>query len=113
MNLISTFIIWTWLLGISLVVPTSLPAGGFQKLIIQHRENNMGSPLIALKDFNLLSSVSHDSYILTRVQAGTPVDVLKVWDSTDNGKWLLVNVISQNFYQLFHKRGWVNIGNSS
>ena len=57
MNLISTFIIWTWLLGISLVVPTSLPAGGSQKAIIQHRENNIGSPLIALKDFNLLSSL--------------------------------------------------------
>ena len=38
MNLISTFIIWIWLLGISLVVPTSLPAGGSQKFIIYNRE---------------------------------------------------------------------------
>ena len=112
MNLISTFIIWIWLLGISLVVPTSLPAGGSQKSTIQHRENNIGSPLIALKDFNLLSSASINSSILGRVQAGTPVDVLKVWDSPEKGKWLLVNVLSQNFYQLFYKRGWVKIGSS-
>ena len=112
MNLISTLIIWTWLLGISLVVPTSLPAGGSQKSFIQHREDNIGSPLIALKDFNLLSSASENSSILSRVKSGTPVDVLKVWDSSDNGKWLLVNVLSQNFYQLFYKRGWVNIGTS-
>ena len=112
MNLISTFIIWIWLLGISLVVPTSLPAGGSQKSVIQHRENNIGSPLIAFKDFNLLSSASNNSSVLTRVQAGTPVDVLKVWDSSNSGKWLLVNVISHNFYQLFSKRGWVNIMNS-
>ena len=112
MNLISNFIIWTWLLAISLILPTSLPAGGSQKSIIQHRENNIGTPIIALKDFNLFSSVSQNSSILTRVQAGTPVDVLKVWDSSDNGKWLLVNVLSQNFYQLFYKRGWVNIGTS-
>ena len=112
MNFISTFIIWTWLLGISLVVPTSLPAGGSQKSIIQHRENNIESPLIALKDFNLLSSATLNSSIVSRVDAGTPVDVLKVWDSNDSGKWLLVNVLSQNFNQFFYKRGWVNIGTS-
>ena len=110
MNLISTFIIWIWLLGISLVVPTSLPAGGSQKSTIEHRENNIQSPLIPLRDFNLLSSASNNSSILTRFQAGTPVDVLKVWYGNDRQKWLLVNVVSQNFYQLFHKRGWINIG---
>ena len=112
MNLISTFIIWTWLLGISLVVPTSLPAGGFQKSIIQRRENNSGSPLIALKDFNLLSSAYNSSSILTKVKVGTPVDVLKVWYSKTNEKWLLVNVLSQNFSQLFYRRGWVKIRSS-
>ena len=112
MNLISTFIIWIWLLGISLVVPTSLPAGGSQKSFVHHRGNNNGSPLIALKDFNLQTSPSMNSSILTKVQAGTPVDVLKVWDSNDTGNWLLVNVLSHNFDQLFYKRGWVNIGTS-
>ena len=112
MNFISTFIVWIWLLGISLIVPTTLPAGGAQKSIIQHRTNNIGSPIIALKEFNLLSSVSNNASILTRVRAGTPVNVMKVWDSNDSGKWLLVNVFSQNFYQLFYKRGWVNIRKS-
>ena len=112
MNLISTCITWMWLLGLSLVVPTSLPAGGSHKSNIQHRENDIGSPLISLKDFNLLSSASNDSSILTRVQSGTPVDVMKVWYSSEGGTWLLVNVISQNFYQLFYKRGWVNIETS-
>ncbi len=112
MNLISTFIVWAWLLGISLVLPTTLPAGGAQKSIIQRRENNIGSPIIALKEFNLLSSASYGSSVLTRVKAGTPVQVLKVWDSNESGQWLLVNVLSQNFYQLFYKKGWVSIGTS-
>ena len=112
MNLLSTFIIWIWLLGISLVVPTSLPAGGSQESIIQHGENKIGSQLIAFKDFNLRTSASNNSSIITRVQAGTPVHVLKVWDSTYTGKWLLVNVINQDSYQLFYKRGWVNIATS-
>ena len=113
MNLISTFITWTWLLGIALVIPTTLPAGGAQESIIQHRKNNIGSPIIALKDFNLLSSASEkNSSIITRVKAGTPVQVLKIWDSIDGGKWLLVNISLQDFNQLFNKRGWVNIANS-
>ena len=112
MNIISTFIVWTWLLGIALVVPTTLPAGGAQESIIQNRKNNVGSPIIALKDFNLLSSASKKSSILTRVKVGTPVKILKIWDSSDREKWLLVNISIQDFNQLFYKRGWVNIGKS-
>ena len=109
MHLISTFIIWSWFLCIGLVAPTTLPAGGAQESIIQHRRNNIGSPIIAFKEFNLLSEASNNSSILTRVKPGTPVNVIKVWDDNDTGKWLLVNVLCQNFYQLFYRRGWVNI----
>ena len=109
MNLISTFLVWSWLLCIGLVAPTTLPAGGAQESIIQHRKNNIGSPIIALKEFNLLSSASNNSSILTRVKSGTPVKVLKVWDENGSGQWLLVDVLYQNFSQLFYKRGWVNI----
>ena len=109
MNLISTFIIWSWLLCIGLIAPTTLPAGGAQKTIVHHRRNNIGAPIIALKEFNLLSSASNDSSILIKVQKGTPVKVMKTWDGNDSGTWLLVNVLSQHFYQLFSKRGWVNI----
>ena len=109
MNFIGTFIVWTWLLGIALVVPTTLPAGGAQKSIIQQRKNNMGSPIIALKEFNLLSSPSNNSLILNRVQAGTPVNVIKAWEASDSSQWLLVNVLCRDFYQLFYRKGWVNI----
>ncbi len=112
MNLLGTFLVWTWLLGIALVVPTTLPAGGAQKSIIQHRKNNTGSPIIALKEFNLLSSASKKSSVLTKVKTGTPVNVLKVWNGNDSDKWLLVNIISQDFYQLFYKRGWVKLTDS-
>ncbi len=110
MNLISTLIIWSWLLGFSLIVPTTLPAGATQKIIIEHRKNNIRSPLIAFKEFNLLSEASKNSSILTKVRAGTPIQVMKVWYSSDSEQWLLVNILSQNYYQLFYKRGWVHIG---
>ena len=109
MNLFSTFIVWSWLLCIGLVAPTTLPAGGAQETIIQHRRNKIGSPVIALKEFNLLSSASNNSSVLTMINPGTPVNIMKVWDSNDTGTWLLVNVPCQNCYQLFYRRGWVNI----
>ncbi len=111
MNIVSTFIIWSWLLCIGLVAPTTLPAGGAQESIVQHRRNNIGSPIIALKEFNLLSSASYNSSFLTRVKTGTPISVLKVWDSVESGQWLLVNILYQDSYQLFYKRGWININN--
>ena len=109
MNLISTFIVWTWLLCIALVAPATLPAGGAQESIIQHRKNNIGSPIIALKDFNLLTSASNNSSTLTKVKAGTPVKVIQVWESNESKNWLLVSVLSHNFDQLFYRRGWVEI----
>ena len=81
MNIITTFIVWTWLLCIGLVAPTTLPAGGAQESIIQHRKNNIGSPIIALKDFNLLTSASNNSSTLTKVKAGTPVKVCLLYTS--------------------------------
>ena len=109
MNLISTFIVWTWLLCIGLVAPTTLPAGGAQNSTIQHRKTNIGSPIIALKEFDLLTSASNYSSTLTSVAAGTPVNIIKVWESSENGNWLLVGVLCQNFDQLFYRRGWVKI----
>jgi len=109
MNLISTFFVWTWLLCIGLVAPTALPAGGAQESIIQHRRNNIGSPIIALKEFNLLTSASNHSSTLTRVKVGTPVKVIKVWESNESRNWLLVSVLCQNFNQFFYRRGWVEI----
>ena len=113
MNLINTFILWIWVLGISLLIPISLPAGGLQKLIIEKRENSASSPLIAYKNFDLLSSARDNSSILARVKVGTPIQVLKVWESSDRSKWLLVSVLNDSSRYLTYKRGWVNLGTSS
>ena len=113
MNLISTFIVWSWFLCIGLVAPTTLPAGGAQESIVQHRRNNIGSPIISLREFNLLSSASNNAFTVTKVEVGTPVNVMKVWNSADGEKWLLVNVFNQKFNQFFYRKGWVNVSNFS
>jgi len=48
--------------------------------------------------------------VLTRIKSGTPVNVLKEWNSVETGKWLLVKVLIESSSQIFHKRGWVEIG---
>ena len=112
MNFISKLVVWSFLLCIGLIAPTTLPAGGAKQSIIEHRKNNIGSPIIALREFNLLSSASSKSSVLTRVKKGTPVNVMRVWHGGDSGKWLLVDVLCKNFYHLFYRRGWVNISKS-
>ena len=110
MNLINTFIVWIWLLGIALLIPTALPAGGAKKILIENRENSIKSPLIAFKQFNLLASASDDSFILSKVKVGTPVKLMKVWYSAEDEQWLLVNVLTQAYKHSFYKRGWVKVG---
>ena len=61
---------------------------------------NMASSLIEHKRINST---------LTKVKAGTPVKVIKVWKSNESSNWLLVSVLCQNFDQLFYRRGWVEI----
>ena len=109
MNQFNNLILWVWLLSVSLLIPITLPAGGLRKTIIEQREDRSLSPIIALNEFNLLSTISENPLVLTKVRAGTPVNVLKEWYSPESGKWLLVNVLTQSSSQIFHKRGWVRI----
>ena len=65
MNLINNCILWVWILGISLLIPTSLPAGGVNKILIEKREDSMRSPLIVFNSFDLLSTTEENPIILT------------------------------------------------
>ena len=110
MNLFNNTILWIWLLSVSLLVPITLPVGGLRKTIIEEREDRNSSPIIALNEFNLVSTITKNPLVLARVQAGTPVNVLKEWHSSESGQWLLVNVLTESSSQIFNKRGWVWIG---
>ena len=110
MNLFHNIILWVWLLSVSLLIPITLPVGGLRKTIIEQREDCNSSPIIALNEFNLLSTITEKPLVLTKVQMGTPVNVLKEWNSSESGQWLLVNVLIESSSQIFHKRGWVEIG---
>ena len=110
MYLINTFILWIWVLSISLLIPVSLPVGGIQKSKIQQRENSINSPLISIKNFNLLSDVNNNESIMGFVKSGTPFQLLKVWKNNENGTWLLVNVLTKSSHNLSYRRGWVEIG---
>ncbi len=112
MNLFNNIILWTWLLALSLLIPITLPVGGIQKTRIEQREGSNSSPIIALNEFKLLSTITNNPLVLTSVKAGTPVNILKEWNSSESGKWLLVNVLTESSSQIFYKRGWVRIGSS-
>ena len=72
-------------------------------------DTDFAATINALKEFDLLTSPSNYYSTLTSVKVGTPVNVIKVWESNESGNWLLVSVLCQNFDQLFYRRGWVEI----
>ena len=110
MNLFNNTILWICLLSVSFWIPITLPVGGLRKTIIEQREDSNASPIIALNGFELLSTINDKPLVLTKVNPGTPVNVLKEWNSSETGKWLLVNVLIESSSQVFHKRGWVRVG---
>ena len=110
MNLSNNIILWIWLLSVSLLIPITLPVGGLKKTIIEQREDSNSSPIIALNEFKLLSTITENPLVLARVKAGTPVNVLKEWNSSESGQWLLVDVLTESSSHFFLKRGWVRLG---
>ena len=112
MNLFNNIILWICLLSVSLLIPITLPVGGLRQTIIEHREDSNSSPIIALNEFDLLTTITENPLVLTRVQSGTPVNVIEEWNSSESGQWLLVNVLAGSYLQVFNKRGWVKIGSS-
>ena len=110
MNLFNNLILWALLLLVSLMIPITLPAGGLRKTIIEQREDSSSSPIIAVNEFNLFATTTKNPLVLTSIKAGTPVHVLKEWNSPESGKWLLVNVLTQSSSHIFHTRGWIRIG---
>ena len=109
MNIFNNLILWVCLLSVSLLIPVTLPAGGIRKTLIEQREDISLSPIISLNELILFSTIDEKPSVLIKVKAGTPINILREWHSTDNGKWLLVDVLTQSSSHFFRKRGWVRV----
>ena len=95
---------WSWLLGLALIIPADLPAGGVQRRQPQVRRRNGNGPICTSADTSLQLSPTAVAPSLRPLSAGTSLRFLRRWTSGDGQDWLQVQAISGD-----PLRGWIRI----
>ena len=101
---------WSWLLGVSLIGPVALPAGGAERRLPQIRRQQGSSPLLSCSDCMLHSSPLVAAPALRRLEIGTPLQLLRHWRSEDGSNWIQVKVTSGHPLTdaVERQRGWIH-----
>ncbi len=113
MQRLTFFLRWGWLLGVGLLAPVDLPAGGADRYRthqpeIRRRENH--SPLLAYKVTQLRAAPSSFAPPIRRLPMGTPLRVLRSWQDSEGKYWLQVETTCSQLVELPFsiRRGWLN-----
>jgi hypothetical protein len=83
------------LLGFALLAPTTLPAGGGERRLPElRRRQNPQEPLLSSTCLSLLCSPERRAPVLSRIDAGEPLHVLRRWLSPEGSLWLRVEAMT-------------------
>ena len=89
---VATAMRWSWLLGVALLAPAALPAGGAERRQPEVRRRDGTGPLISSGHECLQASPSVSAPPLRRLDLGTPLRVLRRWRCANGDEWLQVQV---------------------
>ena len=78
------------LLGLALIAPAALPAGGAERRQPELRRRQAGDPLLATGPLALRTAPRQQAPALTRLEAGEPLELLRSWWSPSGRRWLQV-----------------------
>lgn len=86
---------WAALLGFALLAPAALPAGGGERRApeVRRRQSSL-EPLLTSGCQSLRCAPERQAPVLTRVESGVPLRVLRQWFSPQGRRWLQVEVAS-------------------
>ncbi|MEB3308310.1 MAG: SH3 domain-containing protein [Cyanobacteriota bacterium] len=93
---------WRWaaLLGLALLAPVGLPAGGAERRPMElRRRENSRDPLIPEAPMQLQTAPDRQAPVLRAVKAGQPLRLLHRWLASDGRSWYRVELDGQ--------RGWL------
>ena len=110
--LVMTFLLrWSWVLGIALFLPVTLPAGGPEKYQSKIHFSKKENSFLISNCSILRTNPSTFAPSLRTLQIGTSVKILRKWRSSDNKKWLQVQIASNEIMELPSavRRGWLNV----
>lgn len=95
---------WSWLLGVALMAPADLPAGGAERRQPQVRRRAGNGPLHTAAETALQLSPIAVAPRLRPLQPGTSLRLLRRWTARDGQDWLQVQTLSGD-----SQRGWLRV----
>ena len=111
MALILSCLRWGWLLSFALLLPIALPAGGAQINRDQIGRFDGSSQIGAGVFCEIRVTPSTSSRVLRTVSIGTPIKILRTWESPLGVNWFHIQISSLPLIDLsvIPKRGWVKL----
>jgi len=102
---------WAWILGLALLFPVGLPAGGGERNQLETCHSASSRPFLSGNSCVLRSSPSAFAPGLCTLYLGTPLTVLRSWKRADGTEWLMVQIASHEIFELSPsvRRGWINV----
>ena len=95
---------WSWLLGLALIVPADLPAGGAQRRQPVVRRRHGSGPYYTSAETALQLSPMAVAPPLRHLAAGTSLKLLRRWRTADGQDWFRVKALSGD-----PQRGWIRV----
>ena len=93
------------LLGLALIAPAALPAGGAERRQPELRRRQAGDPLLATGPLALRTAPRQQAPALARLEAGDPLELLRSWWSPSGRRWLQVQTAAGPAGS--PRRGWL------
>ncbi len=99
------------MLGIALLIPANLPAGGYTIRQPQIKRTNKFGPIITTQKFCLKSSPFSIAPTLRTLDIGSPLHVLRVWQNNKGQKWIHVqlSLLDKVGQHNLAQKGWLNV----
>jgi hypothetical protein len=96
---------WAWILGLALIAPAALPAGGGEHRSPELRRRRTGDPLLATGSTTLRCAPHHCAPPLGCLDGGQPLRLLRTWCEPGGRRWLHVQASAPAAGS--PRRGWL------
>ena len=99
------------LISFALIGPVSLPAGGIQRSINDNLDTDNANEIVLSSNQYLYYSPEKNSKKLSSLCVGTSASILKYWISSENERWVRVELSKGIFVDNLAKplKGWMRI----
>jgi len=99
------------LITFALIGPITLPAGGIQRSLNDHKFFDNSNEIILNSNFQLYASPQTNAKKLTVIKSGTSLSILSQWKLDQKDIWMRVKLATNKLVDDPNKitRGWIKI----